>query len=132
MIEMLLHPATRLYYETTVVSEYLYHFLGFQGEKAPRTLKENERISEILREYHPKELFDLFIQLTTDIPNVNEVLRFMDSYNLLSNDAIILAHCKSAKMRFVASYDSDFVVPCQSEGITLLNNLEAFHQALTL
>lgn len=100
MIEMLVHPATRLYYETKVVSEYLYHFLGFHGEKSPRTLKESERIPEILTLHDPRELFDLFSQLTTDIPSVDEVLHFMESYNLLSNDAIILAHCKSAKLEF--------------------------------
>lgn len=128
LIEMLLHPAIQLHYESTVMSEYLYHFLGFHGEKSPRTLKENERIPAILTENDPKEFFDLFSQLTANIPSVNEVLHFMESYNLLSNDAIILAHCKSAKMQFVASYDSDFVVPCEREGITLLDSLETFRK----
>jgi len=132
MIEMLNHSATRLYYETTVVSEYLYHFLGFHGEKAPRTLKENKRISEILTEHDVKKLFSLFSQLTTNIPRVDEVLRFMESYNLLSNDAIILAHCKSARMRFVASYDSDFVIPCERGSITLIDSFEAFQKIVSI
>ena len=132
MIEMLMHPATRLYYETTAMSEYLYHFLGYHGEKAPRTLKENERIAEILTVYDPKQLFGLFSQLNTMIPSVDEVLHFMKNYNLLSNDAIILSHCKSAGIQFIASYDSDFVVPCEREGITLLDSLETFLKVVSI
>ncbi|MBU1820565.1 MAG: PIN domain-containing protein [Bacteroidetes bacterium] len=128
MIEMLMHPATRLYYETTAISEYLYHFLGYHGEKAPGTLKENERIPAILTVHDPKQLFGLFSQLNTMIPRVDEVLHFMKNYNLLSNDAIILSHCKSAGIQFIASYDSDFVVPCEREGIALISKIEAFQR----
>jgi predicted nucleic acid-binding protein len=45
---------------------------------------------------------------------------FMSKYNLLPNDAIILATCKMHNITKLASYDTDFIVPCQEEGIELL------------
>ncbi len=41
-------------------------------------------------------------------------------YNLLPNDAIILAICKIHGIIQLASHDKDFVEPCKQEGITLL------------
>jgi predicted nucleic acid-binding protein len=44
----------------------------------------------------------------------------MAKYNLLSNDAIILATCKLHNIPNLASHDSDFEEACKGEGITLL------------
>ena len=44
----------------------------------------------------------------------------MAKYNLLTNDAIILATCKIHNITKLASHDSDFVNPCEGEGIELL------------
>ena len=45
---------------------------------------------------------------------------FMITYNLLPNDAIILATCKIHGITQLASHDSDFILPCAAEGIELL------------
>ena len=45
---------------------------------------------------------------------------FMDKYNLLPNDAIILATCKLHGIPNLVSHDSHFDEPCKAEGITLL------------
>jgi len=53
----------------------------------------------------------------------------MKKYNLLLNDAFILATCKLQGIAVLASFDSDFKNACVQEGIVLINNalqLEAF------
>jgi predicted nucleic acid-binding protein len=44
----------------------------------------------------------------------------MSKYNLLPNDAIILATCKIHGITELASHDADFTIPCGEEGIELL------------
>jgi predicted nucleic acid-binding protein len=44
----------------------------------------------------------------------------MSKYNLLPNDAIILATCKIHNITQLASHDKDFKTACDIEGITLL------------
>lgn len=46
----------------------------------------------------------------------------MSKYNLIPNDAIILATCISNNIEQLASYDSDFIIPCREEGIVLLTD----------
>lgn len=48
-------------------------------------------------------------------------LSFMRMYNLLPNDALILATCKLQNISLFASLDSDFTIPCSSENIKLIN-----------
>ncbi len=116
----------KLHYNAIVVTEYIYHFLGYFGTKSPRTLKENKRISTVLETHGAHKLFELFQQITDNYPTVDSVLRLMKTYNMLPNDAIILAHCLSAGIKFLASYDAtDFTIPCQQEGITLIDSLDA-------
>ena len=51
-----------------------------------------------------------------------DVPRLMSDYNLLPNDAIILATCKLHGIK-LASHDSDFIVPCESENIELIRDV---------
>jgi predicted nucleic acid-binding protein len=51
-----------------------------------------------------------------------EAPALMSKYNLLPNDAIILAACKFHKIG-LASHDSDFIIPCESENIELLRDI---------
>lgn len=55
---------------------------------------------------------------------------FVDSSNM-PNDALILATCKHHGIPALASFDPDFVAPCEAEGIALLRSVadfEAFQQ----
>lgn len=122
----LLGCGVQLHYNSIVLTEYLYHFLGYQGGKAPRTLKENQRIGHVLNADDPLRLLNLFGQLVDAHPPAATVVRLMKTYNMLPNDAIILAHCLTTGIRYVASYDvTDFATPCRREGITLLDSVEA-------
>lgn len=44
----------------------------------------------------------------------------MSKYNLLPNDALLLAACKTHGIPAFASFDPDFIAPCRGEGIRLL------------
>ncbi|GAB3991839.1 type II toxin-antitoxin system VapC family toxin [Spirosoma daeguense] len=123
----LLSRSYRLVYNSIVVMEYVYHALGHYGQKAPRTLKEARRIPEVLTKHNSLTLFNLFEQITDNHPSADEVLRLMTTYNMLPNDAIILAHCLNANISFLASYDSDFQEPCRKEGITLIDSVDALN-----
>lgn len=120
-------PETRLFYNSIVMTEYLYYFLGYQGGKSPRALKEARSIEDTISTHDPLGILDFFEFKTESYPPSGDVIRLMKTYNLLPNDAIILAHCLEAKIPYLASYDTDFGEPCQHEGVTLLDSAEAFH-----
>ena len=104
----------------TVVSEFLLYFIAVNGNAAPRTLKASARISSIFRNYFNYNLLERFSFLSNDDNLFSLVPDFMMKYNLLPNDAIILATCKIHNITQLASHDSDFILPCKAEGIELL------------
>jgi predicted nucleic acid-binding protein len=52
----------------------------------------------------------------------------MMEYNLLPNDAMILALCKMHSIRALASYDSDFETACAGEGVLVIQSVKEFAQ----
>ncbi len=126
LLEALMSRGVPLVYNSIVLTEYVYSSLGFEGGKSPRTLKETGRVPATLSQHDPLDLLHFFEQITDGHPTAESVVRLMKTYNLLPNDAIILAHCLSLGIKFLASHDTtDFAVPCQSEGVTLLDSLAA-------
>ncbi len=122
----------RLFYNSIVKTEYLYYFLGYQGGRSPRALKEAKLIKNVISENNPLAMLSLFEQKTDAYPSVQNVIHLMNTYNLLPNDAIIMGHCLEAKIPYLASYDTDFREPCRHEGVTLLDSAEAFHSYFPL
>lgn len=105
----------------TIISEYLYFLLGFSGGTSPRTLKEKEQINQILSSnLNLTSILADFSFLPGDASLLIKVPHFMATYNLLPNDAIILATCKIHNITQLASHDTDFILPCIAEGIELL------------
>jgi predicted nucleic acid-binding protein len=104
-----------------VISEYLYFVLGFSAGNSPRTLKEKGLLSHILlaNENLTSILTD-FSFVNGDSSVMRDVPILMATYNLLPNDAIILATCKIHNITKLASHDTDFIIPCKAEGIELL------------
>src|SRR3982750_1582741 len=103
-----------------IVSEFLFHFIGLQTGKAPLTIKEKKQISKVIEVYNEDELLKNFEFLPSSNEIISIVPELMGKYNLLPNDAIILATCKINGIQFLASYDADFSVTCNEEEITLL------------
>jgi predicted nucleic acid-binding protein len=112
-----------LYINDVVLSEYLYYILAFNSDISPKTLQRKNQIGDII-EQKPELVRALnnFILLPSDQNFRKQVPVLMAKYNLLPNDAIILATCKLHGTK-LASHDSDFIIPCQSENIDLINEL---------
>ena len=126
-------PDARLFISQTVVSEYLFYHLAELGQKSPRTLKENRRIPGILSAVNPVPFLEQFLWLPDEASMLQPTVDFMSKYNLLPNDALILAACKLHGIKALASFDPDFNAPCQGEGIRLLrtsDDFEVFKQSL--
>lgn len=118
----------QLFISQTVISEYLFHHLGVNGGKAPRTLKESGSISNILGLNDPLPFLELFTWLPDDLSMLRPAVEFMSKYNLLPNDALILATCRLHGIPALASFDPDFNLPCQGEGIRLLQTVSDFEE----
>ncbi|HRH47512.1 MAG TPA: PIN domain-containing protein [Panacibacter sp.] len=106
-----------------VVSEYLYQFLGINGGAAPLSLKSSKRIPNIIEENISLALIlndFTFLSSSNLIPTV--AIEYMHMFNMLPNDAIILATCSIHDIKILASHDSDYIIPCKELGILLLND----------
>lgn len=106
-----------------VLSEYLFYILGFHSGVSPRTMQQKTAIASSI--HSETEQINILKELQFISGNQTflvEIPRLMAEYNLLPNDAIILATCKLHGTK-LASHDSDFIIPCQSENIDLINEV---------
>jgi predicted nucleic acid-binding protein len=88
-------------------------------------LKEKKIIPTILQQNNPIILLELFTYLTDSQAIVGTYLDLMQKYNLLPNDALILATCKTHQIQQIASFDStDFEKACLGENIKLVQRIE--------
>jgi len=120
LVELISDINTECFINETVISEYLYHFLGFNGGRSPRATQSAGQIHLVF-----ETSFDYsFINRFSFLPNTDALFSLvpalMQHYNLLPNDAIILATCKTHNITHLASHDSDFEHACKGEGIVLL------------
>jgi uncharacterized protein len=107
-------------FSETVLSEVTFHLLAELGKKAPRTLKENKSIGALLQDSQPENLFGAFTLLPSHAEIVPTYLRLMQTFNLLPNDALILATCLLHGVEQVASYDPDFEQVCAQNALQLI------------
>ena len=119
---LLIQEKLNLCYGLPIVSEYLFHYLAIAGNKSPLTLKMNNQIGNILSVGHPMDIFRPLSFLSDSVEMVEEAFYLMQQYNLLSNDALILALCKQHDVKYLASFDADFVTACVGEGIRLVQS----------
>lgn len=104
-----------------VLSEYLFQLLGINGGAAPLSLKSAKRISNVIQDNISLALIltdFTFLESTNLTPLLT--VDYMQRFNLLPNDAIILATCGSHGIKLLASHDSDFIEPCKELEINLL------------
>ena len=104
-----------------VLSEFTYYWLAIEGKKAP--LKRDGAISQVIGVYSPVNLLTKLTFLEPGIDILSLYLRYMEQYNLLPNDALILAACKLSGITQLASYDADFAPACLGEGIRLVRQI---------
>lgn len=108
---------------STVLSEGAYHWLARKGDKAPRSLQQAEQIPKILRDNNPSDFLSQFTVLPSDNRIVSIYLNLMQRYNLLLNDALIIATAKLHGIPAIASHDPDFLPACQGESIQLVREV---------
>jgi predicted nucleic acid-binding protein len=123
LLEALLVSGYQLYYNATVFSEYMYKLIGILANKSPMAVKESKKIKQVLLTHATKPFLRHFIALSIDEKIIYIALDFMMEYNLLPNDALILASCKYHGLYFFASFDSDFSDVCHKENIVLLRSI---------
>lgn len=112
-----------LFINDIIASEYLYYILAFSSDVSPKTLQRKNKIREIIQnETEIIKALNNFTFLSSNQSFLSEAPRLMGKYNLLPNDAIILATCKLHGTK-LASHDSDFIIPCKSENIELLRDI---------
>ncbi len=122
----------RLFINGTVISEFLYHYLGDVAGKSPRTLKGSQQIPALLQQYDPTPFLRQFHYATDHSCALTEVAAVMQQYNLLPNDAQILAACRQYGFAYLATYDPDFTVSCQQQGIRVIDSLATLNQLITI
>ena len=109
----------RCFINETVISEFLFHFLAHNGKKSPQSIHSSKQIAEVFENSRQYKLISVCHFLHSDNRIVKMVPILMSKYNLLPNDAIILATCKLHNIKQLVSHDTDFILPCKEEGIDL-------------
>ena len=104
-----------------VVSEFMFHFLAINSSVAPLTLKMKKQIPVILQNNEAYKILQHFAFLESDKRIISATALLMQQYNLLPNDAIIIATCKIQGISDLASFDSELKDVCLSEGITYIS-----------
>lgn len=120
--EYLINQDYQLFINQVVLSEVLFHFIGTIGNKSPLAIKESGKIAECFKDHNPIDMLPgiQFLDHTAEISKLT--IDFSKQFNLLPNDAMILATCKSHDLKYLATFDSDFEAPCKSLGIRIFND----------
>jgi uncharacterized protein len=120
LLENLFNGGFDLCINDIIFSEFIYQHLGLMSSKSPITIREQKKIKKYLEIEDIKKFLDLFTSLDTNNKIMSESFELMKDYNLLPNDALILSTCIYYDIQYLASFDSDFIIPCKSENIFLL------------
>lgn len=119
-------PNLKLVINETVVSEVIYHMIGFIANVSPVSLKRKERVSEIISKIDLDGFFKNFEIIGRDI-NIQQLTELMTSGNYLPNDALILNSCLENNIQYLATYDSDFRNDVIFMKVHIISNIEEFN-----
>ncbi|MCF8370740.1 MAG: PIN domain-containing protein [Bacteroidales bacterium] len=124
LIESLIEGEYNCLINAIVYSEFLFHYIAITGKKSPLAIKENNKINETLEIFDPIKFLELFKVIEIDEQITRLSYSYMKKYNLLPNDAIILANIKIHEIKHFASFDlNDFELPCKKEEINLITSI---------
>ena len=133
LLDYLLNDETyTLFISQIVISEFYFHALAAYGSKAPLTLKTSGRISGIMQLHQPQQFLNLFDFLNDNVNLIDASANLMERYNLLPNDALIIANCQQHGIQHIASYDiTDLEPVCKGENMTLISSIIDLQAAFT-
>ena len=84
------------------------------------------------RDFKKEEIFEIlnsFFFFVIDEEVLEKAQNFVCLYNLRPNDALILATCKHYRIKYLISIDrNDFAIPCEKEGIVLIDSAEKLNK----
>ena len=124
LLQLLASENFELVINSIVLSEYTFYLLAIEGEKSPRSLKESQEIRQILDHDQPENFLSIFKVLQNGNEIIPLYLHMMRQYNLLPNDALILASCKLHNINALATFDrKDFTQACHMENIKLVQDI---------
>ncbi|MFP4471907.1 MAG: type II toxin-antitoxin system VapC family toxin [Bacteroidales bacterium] len=120
--EYLIQQDHQLFINQVVLSEFLFHFIAAIGNKSPLAIKESGKIADCLKNQNPIDMLTgiQFCNHTAEISLL--AIDFAKQFNLLPNDALILATCKFYDLKYLVTFDSDFEAPCKSLGIRIFSD----------
>lgn len=121
-----------LHINSIVMSEFIFYLIAYKSNRSPLSCKEAKIIPNLLKETNPTAFLSQFSFVNTTEPSFVEIsVNLMEKYNLLPNDALILATCIINNISCIASYDKDFIEVCEKENILLINDVEKINQLLS-
>jgi predicted nucleic acid-binding protein len=94
-----------------------------------KLITKKKRKKEIIEKFVFR-LFETFDWLDIPYPLKNLAVSYYKKYKLKPNDALILATCKHYNIKYLISIDNDFAIPCEKEGIILINSIEKLKEVL--
>lgn len=111
LIDKIEHGEWRGYVSDIVVSEVVYGYLRLvlnvsRYKLRDYTVKHVDEVKELIEQ----DVYPLFIDfecLPTSV-GISELLKYIVSYRLLPNDALIAATCKTHGVDTIATFDDDF------------------------
>lgn len=124
LFDALVAAGHELCISSEVVSEYYYHYIGYKGGRSPKSSQVSRKIPEIIAGRDSPSIVEAFVFLPDNEAIVRTSERLMEAYNLLPNDALILAACLAYGIECLASFDADFGPACQREGVRLVSKAE--------
>lgn len=115
-----------VFISSVVVSEFLFHYLTIGKNVSPRTVKERGDIRRVLGKSENHKLIQEFTLIDIAPKDLPTVADLMADFNLLPNDALVVATCLSRNIGALASFDPDFHDVCQTKGLALLDSAPSF------
>ena len=87
-------------------------------------IKESGKISECFYKKNPIDLIPDIQVLGHSSEISHTTINLIKQFNLLPNDALILATCQHYEIKNIATFDSDFEKPCNSLGIRIFDGAD--------
>ncbi len=116
ILDLILAEDLSCYINIVVENEVIFHLIT-KGKGKLNLDKLNDFL----------EVFN-FLELNSNIRTLYK--RYIKTYKLKPNDALILATCKHYNIPYLLSLDEDFKKACEKEGITLIDSVEKLKEVL--
>ncbi len=114
-----------IYINSIVFSEVIFKLMAIKSGKSALTIRSQKTVSSIMKELNDYSSLLLLFNVLGENKEILKIsLDFMQKYNLLTNDSLILSTCKYYNIPKLASLDKDFENAAINENIKLIKNAD--------